>query len=428
MERAWLVALSATRSFAAHEIGSNLLDSLRKLQESSIAAGSTPLGPKDLALRLARIATDICGHVSAVDESANFRKFIGTALLVPVPVSKREATHPQVEPADTIEQRLAPIAQLFPHFLLHLHTLSQFSGSGNLCGQVVYNFIDVFRVLFQRIHDLAVANAKANIDKSMTTTKQRDSGRKRQRTASASDERPATSPIIMKLCKLVVSMLLHLDPTKSTHEAIFEGCFYLLLTRVGQVLKDFTIGARPFGINEDATTRSQNPHAREGRQLRISSAAGDEEASEAQAPYLIWILHRTQRLSSRMRPALSTSITHDHLGQGETAQPGSPHNAIYDDARTRLQNTLVRAIFGDQFAASFEPALKPPRIPPDGDISKELDTQMDMADIKDWFKNEVWRIVGWDILRGKVAHDRWPNLNEICRTADDLVALQAEEP
>lgn len=396
------MTLSATRPFAAYKTGNNILNSLRNIQGSTIARREYPLGPKDLARELSKIATEICRHVSAIDLPASFQKLTSTTLLVPNPRSKEQmAIYPQAELGNNIEQRLTSIGRTFPHFLAHLHTLSQFSGSGNLCGQVVHRFIDIFRVLFQRICDLAVAHAKSDQDRPKATKKQ-DNGQKKPHGTSSSDERPATSPIIMKLCKLVISMLFHLDPIKSTNKAILEGYFYLLVTRVGEVLKDFTVGGRPFGIQEHDITSRHDPHPREGRQLKTSSAASDAEASEVQAPYLIWMLNRTQRFSSSMSPAINaTTTSHDDHRQPEVIQSDGSRNAIHDDARIRLQHTLVRAIFGGQVAASFEPTLEPSHILPDDDIMTNFETET--ADVRDWFKNEVWRLVGWEVLRGKIA-------------------------
>lgn len=385
---------------------SSLLDSLRILQGSSTAKRGNTLGPKDLAHHLSSIATHVCRHVSVIDLTNNFQKVTSTALLNPTPISKEHvAIYPQTGPEDITEQWLAPIERMFPHFLAHLHTLSQFSGSGNLCGEVVYRFIHVFRVLYQRICDLAVANARSNQD-TPQTMKKRDGCRKKQITTSSSDGRPATSPIIMRLCKFVISMVFNLDPMMSTHKAILEGCFYLLLTRVGEALKEFTIGGRPFGIQEEDTISRYSLRSREMRQLNVPGASNDAEASKAQAPYLIWMLNRIQRFNSSMNPATSaTTTSHDNHRQPEIAEGDSSRHAIHDDARIRLQHTLVRAIFGEQAVASFEPALEPPCFPPDDERMTDFDTQNETADVGDWFKNEVWRLVGWDVLRGNIAWD-----------------------
>ena len=390
-----LVSGSATKSIAAYLAGNNLLDNLRILQKTSVTTSGHLSDPKDLALILSRVATGICRHVSVIDLLANRN---------PRP-KEHLATRPPVEPEDIIEQRLIPIARMFPHFLNHLHTLSQFSRSGNLCGQVVYDLLNLFRALFQHIYDLAVADAKSSKERPKTR-KQQDTGRNKQCATGAFYKRPVTSPIIIKLCKLALSMLSHLDPVKSTHKAILEGCLFLLVTRAGEVLKDFTIGGRPLGIHEDDATSRHNPHSREMRQLTTSGAASDAEASEAQAPYLIWMLSRTLRLSPNTSLATKTATTsYDDRGRPETAGQNSSRNTLYQDAHIRLQHTLVRAVFGEQFAANFEPALELPPVPSDNELGTDFDTQNETADVRDWFKKEAWRLVGWDVLRGNIAWD-----------------------
>ncbi len=129
----------------------------------------------------------------------------------------------------------------------------------------------------------------------------------------------------------------------------------------------------------------------------MSNAASEAEASEGQAPYLIWMLNRSQPFSS----AITNSP--DDRRQINMAQPDSSPNDLYEDARIRLQHTLVRAVFGEQAAASFEPALEPPHDPSEDELVTDFDKENETADVSDWFKNEVWRLVGWDVLRGNIA-------------------------
>lgn len=63
---------------------------------------------------------------------------------------------------------------------------------------------------------------------------------------------------------------------------------------------------------------------------------------------------------------------------------------ISDDVRIQFQHTLMKAVSGEQAAASFGPALEPPYVLPDDELMTEFDTQMETADVRDWFKNEVW--------------------------------------
>ena len=295
--------------------------------------------------------------MSEIDHPVALLNITNPRLLAVTAKSKQvAAAYPQNNTEDIVEQRLLIIGKTLPHFLVHLHTLSQFPETGNLCEKVICKYINVFRVLFQRVCDLAVSNVKSDRHR-QKTRKELDAGQRQEFAMSSSDERPAIPPIIVGLCKLAVSMLRCLDPIKSTHRKILEGCLNLLLTRVGRVLESFIIGGRPYGIQWDAKA--------------IATAASDAEAFEAQAPYLIWMLECTRRFN--LSVSLSTDAT---------------------DIRIQLQNTLLKAVYGEPASGSFEPSLGPSDFPPDDEIMMEIDTHIGEADIRGWFNNEVWRLVG----------------------------------
>ena len=389
--------------------GNSFLHSLQNLQKLSIARKEKSLGPEPLACELRKVATNLCRHVSAIDHTARFQSaavVTGSALTSPNPISKEQvAIYPRSEPGAIIEKRLMQIGQAFPHFLAHLHTLSELPESGILCGKVISQFIKIFHLLFQRICDLAVADAKPNQGTPMTRKKQNNGHEKPDATYSF-DKRPATSPSIMKTCRLAISLMVHLDPAKFTHKKILEGCFYLLVTRVGGVLRDFTIGESPFGILEKVAISNHDPYHQEERQLNISDERSNTAASvvsDAQAPYLIWMLGHVPPFSSSISPAPNGTTT--SLGDNRQIQPDGSYCTIFNDSHLQLQRTLVRAVFGEEAAGSFQPALEPPDVLSDDDLVTDIEIPTETADMKDWFKNEVWRLVGWDVLRGKIAWD-----------------------
>ena len=247
----------------------------------------------------------------------------------------------------------------------------------------------------------------------MQSQAKKDSGRRSSRilartskcATSPSDRKPATSPIIMKLCKLAVSMLFHLDPVKSSHKAILEGWLFPL----GDSSGGGTQGLLPLergrsGSKKSIRHRGTARIPEKGDESNLPIAATDAEASEAQAPYLIWMLSRTMGLSTSMSFA-NKPITSSGRRSG-TARQDISRGALYADAHIRLQHTLVRAVFGERLAAKFEPALEPPLISSgDDDLWTDLDPQIETVDVGDWFKDEVWRLVGWDVLRGNITWD-----------------------
>ena len=388
--------------------GGNFLHRLQILQNLSTARKERSVGTEPLARELKKFAIDLCHHVSAIDHTAQSQSVglvTSSALTSPNPISKEQAAiSPRSEPGSIIEKRIIQIGRAFPHFLAHLHTLSELPESEVLCGKVISESIEIFRLLFQRICDLAVADAKPNQGTLVSSEKQRNGHEKPDATYSF-DKRPATSPSIMRTCRLAISLMLTLDPAKTTHKKILEGCLYLLLTRVGKVLRDFTIGASPFGNVSKVATPDHDPYQEE-RQLNVSGAASNTAASvvsDAQAPYLIWMLGHVPSFSSSMSPAPNGTTT--SLGHGRQIQPNGSYCTMYNDAHLQLQRTLVRAVFGEEVAASFQPALEPPDVLSDEDLVTDFEIPTETADMRDWFKNEVWRLVGWDVLRGKIVWD-----------------------
>ena len=385
--------------------GSNFLHRLQILQNLSTARNKRSSGPEPLARELRKFAIDLCHFVSTIDHTAQSQSVnlvTSSALTSPNPISKEQAAiSPRSEPGSIIEKRIIQIGRAFPHFLAHLHTLSEIPESEILCGKVISESIKIFRFLFQRICDLAVADAKPNQGTPISSKKQRN-GHENTGATYSFDKRPATSPRIMRICRLAVSLMLNLDPAKPTHKKILEGCLYLLVTRVGRVLRDFTIGESPFGNVNKVATPDYEPYQEE-RQLKNSGESSNTAApvvSDAQAPYLIWLLGHIPSLSSSMTPAPNATTT--SLGENRQIQPDGSYGTMYNDAHLQLQRTLVRALFGEEVAASFQPALEPPDVLSDDNLVTDLEIPTETADVRDWFKNEVWRLVGWDVLRGKI--------------------------
>ncbi len=69
-------------------------------------------------------------------------------------------------------------------------------------------------------------------------------------------------------------------------------------------------------------------------------------------------------------------------------------------ARIKLQNTLLRAVFGDNVTEIGESLQKPL------DVSLEFYNMKQVKEglrVGEWFKDEVWKTIGWDVLREVIA-------------------------
>lgn len=191
---------------------------------------------------------------------------------------------------------------------------------------------------------------------------------------------PPTGNMLI-LCEFAIALMAHLDTSKNMHKEIMEGFLFFLLRRVGQGLKYFTVGAeREWGIHDTDYA------------VRIGDSRDEDEIMEAQAPCLIWIF---QQAHAFIKPVSG------YASRKPLASLREPLSTI---EKHRLQNTMLKAIFGDEVAADDQPALKSPSSPLDngffGRLAEELKERQ--IGVKDWYKHEVWRLVGWDCLVGKV--------------------------
>jgi hypothetical protein len=68
--------------------------------------------------------------------------------------------------------------------------------------------------------------------------------------------------------------------------------------------------------------------------------------------------------------------------------------------KKKLQNTLLSAVFGGD--PMFKGSLKGPELPGEAELEK-LRTHESIPEktVPDWFVQEVWALLGWDILMKK---------------------------
>lgn len=345
----------------------------------------------------------------------------------------------QVRTEREIREKLLAIGQVFPSLTVGLHRLSQLPGGKALEVQIIYDFVEIFRCLLERICALSTAQAKQTGREKQTTTlrpgpwnlrstqnqsneppklkaclvcrerkldcdqrtpkcrycSKRKLKCEREPTSSSvsssveKDSRKNYDKTIISLCELAIKMLASLDATITIHKQVLEGVLYFLFERVGMGLKRFVFGA------EGAHTGNEIPKE---KHADMNKNREDDEAIEAQAPYLIWILeHALAVLTQQRLPDLAPDSLEYRNGRSAEAQLGISKNSVAAFAREQLQHTLLKSVFGDEASLGFDQTLSPPQAPI---LAAEfLASNMPAAEVKDWFKHEVWRIVGWDVLR-----------------------------
>ena len=166
------------------------------------------------------------------------------------------------------------------------------------------------------------------------------------------------------LCELFVSMFANLEAEKAVHRTIMEGTMRCLLHRVGKLLRAFVFDG-PFG--EDKA---------DAEDWGLDTA----RTMEAEAPYILWIFEKIMAFWRRkMRSSRSSN---------ETINLG--------DRITKLQNTMLLAVFPSDHRSFVESLGEPLRTPGVGiDAGVVLVAE---EDIRNHFKQEVNRLLGWNVL------------------------------
>ncbi|KAL4968872.1 uncharacterized protein BDV14DRAFT_196680 [Aspergillus stella-maris] len=184
----------------------------------------------------------------------------------------------------------------------------------------------------------------------------------------------------IQLTSLLHRMLAKLDLSHTEHRQLLEGFLYTLLNRAGKTLCHF--------VFQDLRLQTELRAVPEGLPLPtglIDAKLDDKSFGGAQmdAVYLVWLL----------RKALAVL----------DVQPSSPDAAsstqteFISSIKARLQSTLVQAVFGED--SSLGRTLERPGKPESREIERLLERSTQKSSIPEWYIQEVWDLLGWDILR-----------------------------
>jgi hypothetical protein len=261
----------------------------------------------------------------------------------------------------------------------------------------------------------AMASVNSSPDKRPATSK----GRAKAAwdvASSSPDKRPSTSkgetkattttpknkaalkdvPSLNALTVFLSSILDHLDPKQDAHKSLFEGFAYSLLTKLGSRLYH-CVFSRPRAETIEAEIAAAANAERDDIEDGPIIEDLETKKSKLEAPYLIHLLTRLM------------IIAPSHLGAFKTTKKGNVaktvslknanKNALSIFAKERLQKTLVNCMFGTeglQDDDELRDCLKMPVMGRKVDLPKAK--EMAGQEVREWFVEEAWRLVGWEVL------------------------------
>lgn len=185
------------------------------------------------------------------------------------------------------------------------------------------------------------------------------------------------------LCDGFLSMLRCLDHSKSWHKDILEGALYLLITTIGRRLH------WAMWQQEACPEEAFDTFRLEGESMEQKQAA-----FEAQVPFLIPLLEQSLRLAARCQTYRTSEADTSELATGPRNMPCG----ISGTACLKLQRTLIQAAFAIDDTDALHSSLSPPDVPDSVRVNFEILAPCRHLTAAERFKNELWRLLGWDVL------------------------------
>lgn len=306
---------------------------------------------------------------------------------------KRSNTGP-----DSLKSNLAAAGRAVASLIVGITTLNHVSGGTEVLGQVTYWYVKMYASFLATLAEASEGAAKAAaahelgsaVEKKSTAT--RTKGKAQQPKAFNLKDNPMLNAITCFVCGLIDL----LDANVDAHKALFEGFAYGTLNTLGARLYTCVFG-HTRGVNLEADiARSNLPDEIEDVARSPTLSADDLEVKKAkmEAPYLIHLLTRVMNAA----PAHLGAIISSKTGKMKVANnKGSMKGALAIAAKDRLQRTLLNCMFGMEGMDQDDPFLDCLKIPVASAQPLPM-PKVKEAEVQDWFKEEVWRLLGWEIL------------------------------
>ncbi|KAJ5587398.1 uncharacterized protein N7459_003163, partial [Penicillium hispanicum] len=210
-------------------------------------------------------------------------------------------------------------------------------------------------------------SAKSTDNKSSGRTKRSKSGKTQVIQSRPEAEDEETQYLTNLLCTMAFSM----DLTRPEDQPVMEGYLYLALSRMGKILALFVF--KDLRYPAEISTRLDLPAGLEA----MNQEALTPQRAQREANHLMLFLSRV--LDRRTSLLSETTLARSHFVRLE---------------RDRLQKTLVQAIFGPENPL-FQGGLVRPTTPPAQDYGNQ---RADQPGFPEWFTQELWHLIGWELL------------------------------
>jgi hypothetical protein len=260
-----------------------------------------------------------------------------------------------------------------------LHKVAGAENATQHQGQVVYYLVGLFESTMTALtlHCTAISKQELATRNTKSSGGPKSAAQPIDQNKHAKQKSSATkSETASRLADLLCTMALSLNLSRTEDQEVMEGFLFLVLNRMGKMLalhvfQDLRL---PMGICPGMTFP-------DGLEAMTDEGIMPNEA-QLEAKYLVRLLDRMLNAEPLQSP----------LEESATRQ-------FVTNSRDRLQKSLLRAVFGPDDHL-FRESLRCPHTPPPQVLDSQ---QIDQGKFSDWLTQELWRLVGWDVLRTMLA-------------------------
>ncbi|KAA8621854.1 hypothetical protein PtrSN002B_005267 [Pyrenophora tritici-repentis] len=282
---------------------------------------------------------------------------------------------------------LSVCARAFMSVLVGMAKLTESNASTQLSSLVVCELVNMFKSAL-----LSVASSARQTAQDFLSQPPQPKRSKGNATANLIKESVSARAV----AHLLISFLGFLERSNPVHQKIFDGFVFVLFERVGKRLYYCTFGHHRSASIE--TNILPPPEPKDD----IETAKRDAEtlAIRLEVKVLVLILERAMGLApNHMNPQNARSSQSNRVSRNMSMKsPATASRARLSSlAKDRLQRTLVACMYGSKADDEFLDVLTKP-LPPMRLTSMQNVAKVEDKDVEAWFSEEVWRLVGWDIL------------------------------
>ncbi|GAB1206524.1 hypothetical protein APSETT445_005214 [Aspergillus pseudonomiae] len=266
-------------------------------------------------------------------------------------------------------------------FQVLLRALKALSGTENVIrysNRVIYHIVRLYEATINALEQ----RCKVKSDETQASKQKNAATKKRVKDRQFPESNMnIDDEVATQMARLLNTMASSLNPGCPGHQDLLEGFLFILLNRVGKLLCMFVFQDLKLRTDLRAdSTKIPLPRGLTALDLNDNSLC----SAEMEAKCLIWLLER------------SLVVLHSFTSSPSASRDSDGSILFVANIKERLQSTLLQAVFGTD--STWGKSLQRPALTDEDLRNLQLPSQDPDQSVPDWFTQEVWKLLGWEIL------------------------------